>query len=157
LSGAACNLTAASRRQFDIVNVSAKRNRAKRQRISQIRRRIIPGRDCRSDAETVGCKNVTQLAIRIFNKGNARGPIRVVLDSDYFGGDTVLAPFEIDFAIFLFMTAADMPGCEPAVIIATAGFFLRLNQALGRPPLCDFIEARQRLEAQSRRKRAIIF
>ena len=69
----------------------------------------------------------------------------------------MLAPFEINFAIFLFVTAADMPRCEPAVIIAAAGFFLLFHQAPSRSPLGDFIEARQRLEAQSRRKGAIIF
>jgi len=46
----------------------------------------------------------------------------------------MLAPFEVNFAIFLFVTATDMPRCEPAVIIATAGFFLRLNQALRHFP-----------------------
>jgi hypothetical protein len=63
----------------------------------------------------------------------------------------VLAPFEIDLAIFVFVAAADMSRCQPTAVIATAAFFLRLKKALFRAPLCNFIERRQRLEALRRR------
>jgi len=36
-------------------------------------------------------------------------------------------------------------------VVATAGLFLRFNEALLRPRLCDFIESRELLETQRRR------
>jgi len=151
LSGAARNLTAAARRQLDIVNVCAERNRAKRQRVPQIGRDIVAGRNCRSNAESVGRENVTQLAIRVFNESDARRTVRIVLDPHHLSDDSALAPYEIDLAIFLFVTTADVPRCEPAKIVTAAAFFLWLNEALRWAPLRDFIEARQRFEPQRRR------
>ena len=109
MSGAARNLATTAGSQFNIVNVSAKRNDSKRQRISQFRCNIVPGADSRSDLQSVRRENVTQLAIRIFNESNAGGAVRIVLDPDNLRRNTTLAPFEIDFAIFLLVTAADVP------------------------------------------------
>ena len=73
--------------------------------------------------QSIRRENVTQLAIRIFNKSDARGAIRVVLDRGHFCGDAAFAPFEINLAIFLFMTAADVTRSQPAVVIAAAAVF----------------------------------
>src|SRR5437870_381804 len=109
LPSTACNLSAAAWSQFNIVNVSAKGNGTKRQRISQIRRSVISGDDSRTDSKSVRRENVTQFAIRIFDESNAGGAVRVVLDPDYFSWDIALASFKIDLAIFLLMAAADVP------------------------------------------------
>src|SRR5262245_56679329 len=109
LTRAARDLATAARSQFNVVNIRAKGNRAERQRISYLRRSIVAGGDGCSDSKAIWRENVTQLAIRIFDEGNARGAVRVVLDPDHLCWDTALAPFEINFAIFLLMTAANMP------------------------------------------------
>src|SRR5947207_13711020 len=157
LAGAPRNLAATSRSEFNVVDVSAERNRAKRQRVSEVGRDILSGHDCRSNTESIRCKNVTQLAIRIFNKSDSRGTVRIILNPDYFRGDAMLAPFEIDLAILLLMTAADVARCEPSKAIASAGFLFRLDETFCRSPLRDFPETRKRFEAQRRRKRAKIF
>src|SRR5436305_3600516 len=87
LAGAPRNLAATSRSQFNVVDVSAEWNRAKRQRVSEVGRDILSGHDCRSNTESIRCKNVTQLAIRIFNKSDSRGTVRIILNPDYFRGD----------------------------------------------------------------------
>ena len=69
-------------------------------RISQFRCGIIPSADSGSDLQPVWRKNVAQLAIRIFNKSNSGGAVRIVLDPNNLGRNTTLASFEIDFAIF---------------------------------------------------------
>src|SRR5215831_11779413 len=57
----------------------------------------------------------------------------------------------------MFVAAADVSRRQPAIVVAAAGFFLRLEQASFRAPLRDFIESRQRLETQRRRQRAKFF
>jgi hypothetical protein len=44
------------------------------------------------------------------------------------------------------VTATDMPRGQPAVIVATAAFLLRLEKTFVRPTTGDFIKARQRLK-----------
>jgi hypothetical protein len=58
----------------------------------------------------------------------------------------MLVPFKIDFAILMFVTAADMSRRQPTVVVATAASFLRLKKTLFRTPLRNFFERRQRLE-----------
>src|SRR4029077_5197228 len=144
-------------RQFDIVNVRAQRNRTKRQRISQIWSDILPGGDCRSNTQSIGGENVTQLPVGIFNQRNSGGAVRVVLNPDYLRGSGAFAPFEIDLAILLFVAAADMARRESSKVIAAAGFLFRCDETLCRPPLRDFVETRQRFEPKRRCKRAKIF
>ena len=58
LPGAARDLPAASRSQFNVVHVRAQRNGPKRQRISQFRGNIISSINGCSDLESVRRKNV---------------------------------------------------------------------------------------------------
>src|SRR5262249_22010107 len=157
LARAARNLTAAPWTQFDVVNVCAERNCPQRQRIAELRRDIIAGDNFRADLQPVWREDVTHLAVGVFNKSYSRRAVRVVLDSDYFRGDAVLAAFEIDFAVMLFVSAADVARSHSAVIVAATGFFLRLEQALRRSPLCDFVEGRRLFKTLDRRERAITF
>src|SRR6266404_8413039 len=100
----------------------------KRQRVSQNGRNIIPRRDGRPNSKSDRRENVTQLPIRILNESDPRGTVRIVLDPDHFRDNTALASAKINPAVFLFVPAPDVPRREPAVIIATAGSFLRLNE-----------------------------
>src|SRR5262249_57245260 len=93
----------------------------------------------------------------VFDERNARRAIRIVRDPDHFRRDPVLATLEINLAIFVFVTTADVSRCQPTVLIAAAGFFLGLNKALFRAPFRNLIERRQRLETQRRREWAKFF
>ena len=59
LTGAARDLPAASRSQFNVVNTCAERNCTERQRIPQIRRDIISGINSGSDFKSTRRENVT--------------------------------------------------------------------------------------------------
>src|ERR1700758_2819128 len=59
LSGAARDLTATSRSQFNVVNICAERNGMKRERIPQVRSNVISGLNGRSDLKSIRRENVT--------------------------------------------------------------------------------------------------
>src|SRR6266705_4042089 len=134
------------------MNVGAERNRAKRQRVPELRRDLIARSYLCAHHQTIGRENVTQFAIRIFNKRDPRGPIRVVLYCRHFGCAVALATFEIHFAIFLFMSAPNVARSESAVVIAAAASFLRLDKILLWLRLRDLVKRRNRLESQRRCK-----
>ena len=79
LPGGPRDLATASRNQFNIVNVCAERNGAKRQRVSQLRRNIISRCNRRSNLKAIRREDVISFAIGVFDKSNARGAVRVVL------------------------------------------------------------------------------
>ncbi len=83
----------------------------------------------RTDRQAVRRKDVIQFAVSVFDQGDTGGTIRIVFDPDNFRGDAVLAAFEIHFAIFLLMTAANMARCQTAMGIAAATALLHLKQA----------------------------
>ena len=115
---------------LDIVNVCAQRNRAQRKCIAEIRRRIFARHHLRADCQAIRREDVTHLAIRVLNKSDARGAIRIVLDRDHFSGDAAFAAFEIDLAIFLLVTAADVARSQPAVVVPAAALFLARSDSL---------------------------
>ena len=91
------------------MNASTEGNGAKGQGISQLRRSIVSSHDRRSDSKSARRENVTQFAVRIFDESNPRRAVRIILDTDNLRRNTAFAPLEIHFAIFLFMTAANVP------------------------------------------------
>src|SRR5262245_28788827 len=129
------DLAASPRSQFNVVNVRAERNCAEGQRIPQIRRNIISSNNSRSDSKSIRRENVAAFSIAVFDESNAGRAIRVVLNPYYFRCDTVLTPFKIDFAILMFVTAADVSRRYPTVVVATTALLLRLKKALFRAPL----------------------
>src|SRR5205085_4026971 len=135
-------LAATAGAQFDVMDTSAKGNRAKWQRIAHFRWSSISRNYRRSYSKTTWRENVTQFAIRIFNECNARGAVRIVLNPDHLRRDTALTPFKIHFAIFLLVAAADVPGGKSAPIVAAPGSFLRRNKTPLRTPLRNFFESR---------------
>src|SRR5205807_6021245 len=71
-----------------------------------------------------------------------------VLDRSYFSSDAVLPAFEVDLAVFLFMSAADVARSEPAVVVPAAAPFLYLDETLVRLRFRDLSESRKRLETE---------
>ena len=71
--------------------------------------------------------------------------------ADHFRGHAAFPAFEIDLAIFLFVTAADVTRSQTAVVIAAAASSssARSDSSAGFA-LRDFLESRKRLEAQRR-------
>src|SRR5687767_2459531 len=79
-----------------------------------------------------GAQDVALLAVGIVQQGDPGVAVRVVLDAGDLGRDPVLRPLEVDDAVLLFVTAADVAGREPAVDVAAAGVGFRPHQRLLR-------------------------
>src|SRR5581483_9102838 len=69
----------------------------------------------------------------------------------------MLAALEINLAVMLFVSAADMTRGQPAVVIAAPGFFLWFEQAPMRTGFRNLIEGRRLLETLNGRERTITF
>src|SRR5204863_2916146 len=95
----------------------------------------------------------THFTVRVLNKSDAGGPIRIVLDRGHFSSDAMLPAFEVNLAIFLFMSATDVPGGQPAVVIPAAGSLLHLDQVLMRLRFRNLLNSRQRRETTYWRER----
>ena len=70
------------------------------------------------------------LAIVVFEQGNARRAVRIVLDGNHPGPDAVLAAFEVDEAIHAFVAAATEARAHDTVEIAAALLGLGQQQRL---------------------------
>src|SRR6185369_11651611 len=66
----------------------------------------------------------------------------------------MLAPFEIDLAIFLLVTATDVARRQSSVVIPSSGPPLNFRQPLMRLRFRDFDESRRRLEPKDWRERS---
>jgi hypothetical protein len=132
LTSAARNLAAATGRNLYVVNVRAQRNGTERKCVTEIGGGVVTRCHFRTGRQPIWRKDVTQLPVCIFNKSKPGGSIRIVFNAEHFGSDPALSAFEIDLAIFLFMTAANVPRRKTSIVVATACFFLWLEKTLGR-------------------------
>ena len=105
-----------------------------------------------ADLQTVWREDVALLTIAVFEQRDAGGAIRIVLDRGDLRCYAVFATFEIDLAVFLLVTTADVARRETTFVVAAAAALLWLSQALDRFGLLlgHFREHRERLETQCR-------
>ncbi len=154
LPGAARNLSAAARSQFDIVNARAQaESRGAEEHCRDRARHPLQRITFAPTDQAIRREDVTHLAIRVLNKSDARGAIRIVLDRGYFSDDAVLPALEIDLAILLLVATADVARSQSTVVVSAADRFfgsMRLFCRLRR--LGDLLESRKRLETQRRRE-----
>ena len=111
---------------------------------------LVAGDHGGADVQADRGEDVSLLAIRVLDEGDAGGAVRIVLDADDRGGDVALGALEVDLAVLLLVAAADVAGGDAAVVIAAAGALLDLEQALLGLALGDFLKRRKRLEAVRR-------
>src|SRR6185369_10765234 len=94
-------------------------------------------------------EDVGALFVGVFDERDAAGAVRIILDADDRGLAGLLA-LEVDDAVLLLVTAANVAGGDAAVVVAAAGLVLGLQQVLLRlaaTALGQFLEVGQRLEA----------
>jgi hypothetical protein len=88
-----------------------------------------------------GCKHIAFLTVNIVEKCNAGAPVRIVLDSGNLGRNIALVPAEIDYPVFLLVTATDMPGRYTANTVPAAALLKCLKQRLFRFGGGDFLKS----------------
>src|SRR5512143_1408063 len=134
------HLAAAARLEFHVVHDRAERDRLQRKRVSDddVDRRA---RDDRlADGEAGGRHDVPLLPVGVGEEGDARRPVRVVLDGGDLRRDVVLVALEVDVAIALLVTAAPPPGREVSAAVTAAGPELPARERLLRRGLRDLRE-----------------
>ena len=130
---------------------------AQGQSIANFRLHAVTGNYLVTHAESDWGEDVCLLAIGILQKGDAAGAVRIVFDGLDLSFDATLGALEVDDPVFLFVTAADVPGGNATVVIASAGLVLGLDQGLLGLGFGDLIKRRQYLEAVGRGERAESF
>jgi hypothetical protein len=120
MDGGTGSNTATSRDEFDIVNAHPEWDFRQRKGITHFRGGIFAGHDARTKLELRWCKDVGTLTILVLDESDTGGTIRVVLDTDDLGGLVAAETFEVDQAVTLVMTTADVTaGDAPRVVTAT--------------------------------------
>ena len=156
-TGCSDHLPAATGSQFDVVNGEANGNGAKRKRIANFRRGGGTADQFRADLETGWGDDVGLLAVFILEQCETGTAARIVFNRGNSRFNAMLLPFEIDDADFLFVSAADAARGATAVMVASAGAFANLDEALFRLGLGDIAEIGIRDIARRRRKRSKCF
>src|SRR3954462_7742291 len=113
-TGRAGHLAALPFLQLDVVNRRAEGDFRERERVADQDVRTRTGRNRRADFQAVRGEDVSLLAVRVVEQGDARRAVRVVLDRRDLGRDAVLPATEVDLAILLLVTAADEARSDPA-------------------------------------------
>src|SRR5665213_1875455 len=134
-ASAAGELPALAGLQFDVVHEGAERNVPQRHRIAGLDGRIGAGADFIAGHDALGRENVAALAILVEDERNVRGPVRIVFDGLNDARNAVLVALEVDEAVLLPRTAADMTRRDAAKMSARAGLALRHCQWRVRPAL----------------------
>ena len=81
-----------------------------------------------ADTDTpLRCNDIAPLTIRIFYQRDIGGAVGIIFDTLNGTRNPILIAREIDYTITLLMSAG-MPGSDMAVVIATTGFTLLLEQ-----------------------------
>ena len=93
-----------------------------RQTIAWLNINIVTGNDCIADRDALRGKNISFLAIDIHQQGNVGRTVRVVLNGLDPGQDIDLVALEIDDPILALVSAADMTGGDPAIVVSAAAF-----------------------------------
>lgn len=145
LTSSAGNATTAADDEFHIVDARSERDVAEWQCVSEIRSGFRAGAELGSDLEAVWCEDVGEGAIIIFQKSNPGRAVWIILDPDDSSGAILLAAFEVDDAVFLLMTTADVAHGDDPLIVPATGALAHFEEGLLGFGLGDFIESWERL------------
>ena len=154
---AAGHLAAATGLEFHIMNGGTKRDFLKRKCIANLRFAAGTGAHLVTNAETDGREDVGLRLVRILDERDAACAVRIVFDRDDISHLAARLALEINDAVLLLVTAADVTGRKTAVVIAATGLGLGLDERFLRLRLCDLREIGENLEAVGRRERTESF
>ncbi len=105
-TGAAHQLSPFADLHLDIVDYGTQRDVCHGQTVTGLNIDILAGYDLISHGDSVGRQDVFLLAVEIAEQGNISGPVRVVFDRHYLGGDINLIALEIDYPVLALVPPA---------------------------------------------------
>src|SRR4029453_3632664 len=121
-TGRADELATASCGHFDVVDQSTDRDIGNRQSITRADFSTRAGHDSVADPEVERRNDVALLAIRVVQKSEAGGAVRVIFDRCHFGGNLTLVALEIYDADKAFVSPTAMANGNTSTGIAAAPF-----------------------------------
>ena len=104
------------------------RDVAERHRVARLDVGVAARDDRVADLQAVGREDVALLAVDVVEERDARGAVRVVLDRRDLGRDADLVALPVDDAVALLVAAAAEADGDAAVVVATAGARLVLDE-----------------------------
>src|SRR5690606_4132414 len=127
-AGGAGQLRTLAGLHLDAVHGGADRDVGQRQRVAGADGRIAAGDHLVTGLQPLRGDDVATLAVDVHQQRDVGGAVRVVLDPLHAGGDALLVALEVDDAVVLLVAATDVPGGDPAMVVAAAGLGLLLDQ-----------------------------
>src|SRR5471032_1858403 len=113
---------------FDAVHHGTDRDVTDRQAVARLDRRFRAVHHRVANGHALGGDDVLALAVGVAQQGDIGGAVRIVFDPFHFRRDTILLTLEVDQAIVLLMTTADVAGGDVAVVVTAGSFRFFLNQ-----------------------------
>src|SRR5262245_7568312 len=123
-AGGAADLAALAGAQLDVVENRADRDVPEREGVAGLDVGAMARLDRVADREPLGSEDVRLVAVGVVQQRDPAGAIGVVLDRGDLGGHTVLGALEVDHAVALLVTAADVTRRLASVDVAAAGLRL---------------------------------
>ncbi|CKR01334.1 Uncharacterised protein [Mycobacterium tuberculosis] len=131
--GRARKLSATSRAELHGVDQGTGRDVAQWQVVARLDVGVSAGFHHIPLRKSVGCNDVALLPIEIVEQRNPCGTVRVVLDVRDLGVDTIFViAAKVDHPVSALMTAAFVPGGNPAMRVASTATVQRAHQRLLR-------------------------
>ena len=124
------HLGALARTEFDVVDQSTEGDFGEGKGVADFRSDTITGHDGLSNLETLGAEDVALFAVSIADEGDAGTAVGVVLDGLDSSCDTVFVALEVDEAVELFVTTADIAHGHLTLVVAAARFADAVHEAL---------------------------
>src|SRR5918998_4818534 len=152
---AAGQLRPAARLELDGVHDGTDGYPVEGKRVAHVHLGIWPALDDGADREVARREDVALLAVVVVQEGDVGRTVRVVLDRRDRGGDTVLAPLEVDETIGGLVSAADVAGGYAAVVVAPARLVQLGGQLLLGNVLRDRVARQNRGVSEARAGRPV--
>src|SRR3984957_14024289 len=127
-AGAAGQLAALAGLQFHVVYRGTDRKMPQGHRIARLHRRIGAAAHFITGGHALGGDDVAAFAVGVQHQRDVRGTVRIVFDTLDRAGNAVLVALEVDDAVLLPRTTADVTGGDATEMVARTGLALGHRQ-----------------------------
>lgn len=131
--------------QFHIVDACSQWDEAERESVAEIWSDLRTGRELGSHLQALRGENVGERTVFVLQESNPGRAVWIIFDSNNNSRTVLLVALEIDHAVFLLMTTADVAHGDDTLIVPATGALAHLEEGLLGFGFGDFVETWQRL------------
>ena len=142
-AGGTGQLRALARLHLDAMHRGADRDVAQRQRVADLDRGVAARDHLVAGLQALRRDDVAALAVDVAQQRDVRGAVRIVFDALDARRNAFLVALEVDDAVMLLVTTADVAGGDAAVVVTATGLALRLDQRRVRRALVQVRASRR--------------